>query len=146
MLIRLNDDYVEDVGLGSLSPEAKKHFLQSVYSELEMRVGERLTEDRSDQALDVFGCFIDMDLLKMREWFALCNPDYHQELAFKALKDANPEATEAQLLSEYGAMKWLQFNRPDYADVTREVFGEITEQIKVNPQRILDIYMTEAAQ
>jgi hypothetical protein len=40
-------------------------------------------------------------------------------------------------MSEYGAMKWLQLNRPDYPQVVAAVLEEIKGEIKSNKDAIL---------
>ena len=68
-MFRLDDKFLEDLGLGDLPPEQKQAFLQHIYSELEMRVGERLTDGMSDELLDEFGYFVDMNQDGMTTWF-----------------------------------------------------------------------------
>ena len=67
-MFKLDDKFLEEVGLGSLPAEQKRAFLQHVYSELESRVGMKLTDGMSDQKLDEFAYFVDRDEPKMREW------------------------------------------------------------------------------
>lgn len=136
-MFRLDDKFLEELGLGSLPPEQKQAFLQHIYSELEMRVGERLTEGMSDELLDEFGYFVDMNMDGMNKWFEENLPDYKDRDDFKQLKEANAEAPEASVMSEYGAMKWLQLNRPDYPQVVAAVLEEIKGEIRSNKDAIL---------
>ena len=136
-MFKLDDKFLEDLGLGALPPEQKQAFLQHIYSELEMRVGERLTEGMSDELLDEFGYFVDMNVDGMNKWFGENLPDYTDRDDFKQLKEANAEAPEAAVMSEYGAMKWLQLNRPDYPQVVAAVLEEIKEEVRTNKDAIL---------
>jgi len=136
-MFKLDDKFLEDLGLGALPPEQKQAFLQHIYSELEMRVGERLTEGMSDELLDEFGYFVDMNMDGMNKWFGENLPDYADRDDFKQLKEANTEAPEAAVMSEYGAMKWLQLNRPDYPQVVAAVLEEIKEEVRNNRDAIL---------
>ncbi|MCL2280607.1 DUF5663 domain-containing protein [Candidatus Saccharibacteria bacterium] len=136
-MFKLDDQFLEDLGLGALPPEQKQALLQHIYGELEMRVGERLTEGMSDELLDEFGNFVDMNMEGMSKWFSENLPDYTDRDDFKQLKEANPQAPEAAVMSEYGAMKWLQLNRPDYPQVVATVLEEIKDEVRTNKDAIL---------
>ncbi len=136
-MFRLDDNFLEELGLGGLPPEQKQAFLQHIYSELEMRVGERLTDGMSDELLDEFGYFVDMNQDGMTTWFNENLPDYSEREDYKQLRSANPEAPETAIMSEYGAMKWLQLNRPDYPQVVAAVLEELKTEIVENKEAIL---------
>jgi len=145
-MFKLDDKFLEDLGLAAMPPEQKQAFLQHIYSELEMRVGEKLTEGMSDELLDEFGNFVDMNVDGMTKWFSENLPDYAERDDFKQLKEANAQAPESAVMSEYGAMKWLQLNRPDYPQVVAAVLEEIKVEIKSNKDAILtDISAAPAA-
>lgn len=136
-MFRLDDKFLEDLGLGALPPEQKQAFLQHIYSELEMRVGERLTDGMSDELLDEFGHFVDMDVDGMSKWFSENLPDYAEREDYKKLREANAQAPDSAIMSEFGAMKWLQLNRPDYPQVVAAVLEELKAEIVANRDSIL---------
>jgi hypothetical protein len=136
-MFKLDDKFLEELGLAALPEEQKQEFLRHIYSELEMRVGERLTEGMSDELLDEFGNFVDMNEDGMKKWFADNLADYADRDDYKQLKSANPDAPETAIMSEYGAMKWLQLNRPDYPQVVAAVLEELKNEIKSNREAIL---------
>ena len=47
-MFRLDEDFLKDLGLDQLPEEQRKPFLQHIYSELELRVGERLSQGMSE--------------------------------------------------------------------------------------------------
>ena len=136
-MFKLDDKFLEELGLGALPAEQKQEFLQHIYSELESRVGERLTDDMSDELLEEFGNFVDANEEGMGKWFNENLPDYADREDYKQLREANPEAPENAIMSEFGAMKWLQLNRPDYPQVVASVLEEIKNEIKSNRDAIL---------
>lgn len=137
-MFQLNDQFLADIGLGDMPEEQKKSFLQHIYSELEMRVGEKLTQGMSDEMLDEFGYFVDKNLDKMKAWFVANAPDYADQDDYKQAQEARgPEVDETSLLSEYGAMKWLQINRPDYPKVVAATLEELKKEIVANKDKIL---------
>jgi hypothetical protein len=136
-MFRLDDKFLEDLGLGGLPEDQKQAFLQHIYSELEMRVGEKLTEGMSDELLDEFGAFVDMNEDGMNKWYAENLPDFRDRDDYKQLRQQNPQAPETAVMSEYGAMKWLQLNRPDYPQVVAQTLEELKQEIIANRDAIL---------
>jgi len=43
-MFQLDDQFLNDIGLGNLPDDQKKPFLQHIYDELELRVGTRLSD------------------------------------------------------------------------------------------------------
>ena len=136
-MFKLDNKFLDDLGLGDLPEEQKKAFLGHIYSELEIRVGEKLTDGMNDEMLDEFGYFVDKNLEKMKEWFGAKLPNYANEDDFKKLQESAKDADEATLLSEYGAMKWLQLNRPEYPKVVAATLEELKAEIIANKDDIL---------
>jgi hypothetical protein len=79
-------------------------------TKLESRVGEELTRDKTDEQLDEFGWFVDMNEERMASWFVTYVPDYQNRPDFQRLHAANPQAPMAVVMSEYGATMWLHIN------------------------------------
>ncbi|GHU08343.1 hypothetical protein FACS189431_4420 [Alphaproteobacteria bacterium] len=134
---KLDNQFLVDLGLGDLPEDQKKAFLQHIYSELEIRVGEKLTQGMSDAMLDEFGYFVDKNLDQMKAWLAAHVPDYTAQPDYQKLQQRAVDTDEATLLSEYGAMKWLQLNRPDYPKVVAATLEELKKEITSNKDKIL---------
>jgi hypothetical protein len=137
-MFQLDDKFLQDVGLNDLPDEQKKAFLEHIYSQLELRVGTRLSDGLSDAQLSEFESFIDRDEEKVRSWIDAHTPEYTSDEAFKQLQSAAPEGTnEIILLAEYASLRWLGINRPDYREVVRQVLEEIKQEILNNRDTIL---------
>ena len=137
-MFRLDDQFLKDIGLDGLPDEQKKPFLQHIYSELELRVGTRLSDGLSDSQLEEFEKIIDRDQDKINNWLAEHAPNYMQEESFAKLQQATGlEASDARLVAEYAATIWLEVNRPDYRDVVAQVLEELKREIMTNRDAIL---------
>lgn len=137
-MFRLDDQFLQDIGLGDLPDEQKKPFLQHIYSELELRVGTRLSDGLSDAQLEEFEQIIDRKEEKITEWLAEHAPQYHEEETFKRLAEATKlEPSDPRLVAEFTATKWLEVNRPDYRQVVAEVLDELKKEIIANRDAIL---------
>lgn len=137
-MFQLDDQFLKDLGVDQLPEDQKQAFLEHVYSQLELRVGTRLSEGLSDEQLAEFESFVDRNDEKVQSWINANTPDYANDPAFQQLKSGAPEGTtESVLLAEYASLKWLSLNRPDYRDVVQQVLGEIKQEITSNRDAIL---------
>jgi hypothetical protein len=137
-MFRLDDQFLQDIGLGNLPDEQKQPFLQHIYSELELRVGTRLSDGLSDAQLEEFEQIIDRKEEKITEWLVEHAPQYREEETFKRLQEATKlEPNDPRLIAEYTATKWLEVNRPDYRQVVAEVLEELKKEIITNRDAIL---------
>ena len=140
-MFQLDDKFLQDVGLGDLPAEQKQAFLQHIYSELELRVGERLSEGMSDAQLDEFANIIDKVPGAVDEFLAQHAPNYTQEPMFQRLAQAmqanGVAADDPRLRDEFAATKWLEVNRPDYRDVVAAVMEELKKEILANRDALL---------
>lgn len=137
-MFQLDDNFLQEIGLGDLPEDQKKPFLQHIYSELELRVGTRLSDGLSDAQLEEFEQIIDRKVDKIQEWLAEHAPTYQQEEAFAKLQQSTKlEANDPRLVAEYTATKWLEVNRPDYRQVVAQVLDELKKEIMSNKEAIL---------
>ena len=137
-MFRLDDQFLKDIGLDGLPDEQKQPFLQHIYSELELRVGTRLSDGLSDAQLEEFEEIIDRKEDKIQAWISSHAPNFAQEEAFLKLQQAtNLPINDPRLVAEYTATKWLEVNRPDYRDVVSAVLNELKQEIIGNRDAIL---------
>lgn len=137
-MFQLNDEFLKELGLDQLPEEQRKPFLDHIYSELELRVGERLSQGLSDAQLDEFANIIDKVPGAVDEFLGKHAPQYQQEPMFQRLVQATgAQADDPRLKDEFAATKWLEVNRPDYRDVVAAVMEELKKEIIANRDAIL---------
>ena len=118
--------------------EQRKPFLEHIYSELELRVGERLSQGMSDAQLDEFANIIDKVPGAVDAFLDKHAPNYTEEPMFQRLVQATGVAADdPRLRNEYAATKWLEVNRPDYRNVVATVMEELKRAIMANREAIL---------
>lgn len=82
LMFRLDNNFLIELGLGSLPPEEKNKMLAHIYETLEMRVGMKLAEQMSDEQLKEFEAFIDRnDETGALNWLETNFPNYKQVVA-----------------------------------------------------------------
>ena len=120
-MFQLDDNFLKELGLDQLPDEQKKPFLQHIYSELELRVGERLSQGMSDAQLDEFANIIDKAPGAVDEFLAKHAPNYQQEPMFQRLV----QATKADP------------NNPGLKDEFAATMDELKKEIITNREAIL---------
>ncbi len=81
-MFKLDDNLLQELGLGTLPPEEKNRMLGHIYETLEMRVGMKLAERMTNEQLDEFEGFIDKnDEAGALKWLESNFPDYKQVVA-----------------------------------------------------------------
>ena len=137
-MFQLDDNFLQEVGLGSLPDDQKKAFLEHFREQLEMIVGTKLSEGLSDQQLDEFESFIDRKSDRVSAWLATNAPNYEQDAVYQQLRANAPDNVPADvLLAEYASLKWLGMNRPNYRDVVAQTMNELKQEIIANRDAIL---------
>lgn len=137
-MFQLDDKFLQELGLENLPEEQKKAFLEHIYSQLELRVGARLSDGLSDAQLSEFEAFVDRNQDRVHSWINAYAPAYATDPSFLQLRDKAPQGTDPLIiLAEYASLKWLSINRPDYKQVVAEVLEELKQEIISNRDVIL---------
>lgn len=143
-MFQLDDKFLQGLGLDQLPEEQKKPFLDHIYSELEMKVGTRLSDGMSDAQLEEFERIIDRNPEAVENWLTQNVPGYQQDENFQRLQQATQlESSDINLKSEFAATKWLEVNRPDYRNVVAQVLEELKQEIMANREAILGMNNTQ---
>ena len=137
-MFQLDDNFLKELGLDRMPEEQRKPFLEHIYSELELRVGERLSQGMSDAQLDEFANIIDKVPGAVDAFLDKHAPNYTEEPMFQRLVQATGVAADdPRLRNEYASTKWLEVNRPDYRNVVATVMEELKREIMANREAIL---------
>lgn len=91
-MLKLDDNLLQELGLGILPEEQKKAMIQHIYETLELRVGTQLANQMSDRQLEEFEQFIDAggdaNNTQALQWLETNLPNYKQVVndVFESLK------------------------------------------------------------
>ncbi len=108
-MFKLDDNLLQELGLGSLPPQEKNRMLQHIYETLEMRVGMQLASQMSEQQLD----------------------------EFEKLMPAETDTPEVNAQKEKDALKWLETNFPNYKQVVADELEKLKAEIKASAAQIV---------
>lgn len=137
-MFQLDDDFLKELGLDQMPEEQRKPFLNHIYSSLETRVGERLSQGMSEAQLDEFAGIIDKAPGAVDGFIDRHAPDYKEDPVFqRMMQSTGLMIDDPNLKAEFAATKWLEVNRPDYRQVVKEVMEELKAEIVANRDAIL---------
>jgi len=76
-MLKIDDNLLQELGLGSLSPDDKRGLLNHIYETLEMRVGMRLADQMTNEQLDEFEMYFEAkDDAGAFKWLETNFPNY----------------------------------------------------------------------
>ena len=136
-MIRIDDKFLEEVGLAEMPEEQKQAFIKHTQDELEMRVGEEMSRGMTVQQLEEFEGIMNQDREVMIRLLMQMD-DYRQDALYKKLLEKyNVTEGTMEILSEFLSVKWIQKNRPDYEQVAIDVLEDLKTEIANNREGIL---------
>jgi len=77
--MNFDEKLLEELGLSAMPEEQRESFLEYVQDELEIRVGERISQGLTDAQLDEFDAL--EGPVETIEWFEKNRPDYKEVVA-----------------------------------------------------------------
>ena len=108
-MFKLDDNLLQELGLGNLPPAEKNRMLAHIYETLDMRVGMQLAAQMSPQQLD----------------------------EFEKLMPLETDSDEIKKQKEQDALKWLETNFPNYKQVVADELTKLKEEIKTSAAQIV---------
>lgn len=134
-MYKFDDNFLESVGLGSMPAEQKDAFLQYAQDQLEMKIGEKMSEGLSNEQLDEFEKIVDNDKATIDRWLAGAG-DYKNDAIYQKLVESLGSENE-EVLSDYVTAKWLDQNCPQYRQIITDSIKAIREEITANKDALL---------
>lgn len=136
-MIKVDDKFLEEVGLDGLSGDRREAFIAHTQEELEVRVGEKMSEGLTLTQLEEFDRLIKNDRGTMIKVLSKVGDYQSDEIFQNLLKKHNATEGNMEILSEYLSVKWIQQNKPDYAEITNAVAKQLKSEISKMKEEIL---------
>jgi len=144
-MFKLDDNLLQELGLGTLPAVEKNKMLSHIYETLEMRVGMKLAEQMSNEQLDDFERFIDGDIAYARASLDQMKPGWETSQEYQTqLQTAQAAATREgrqfnpnAVTSEFGALSWLETNFPNYKQVVADELERLKLEVKAAAPQIV---------
>lgn len=136
-MIKIDEKFLDEVGLTDLPEEKKPEFIEQTQEELENRVGERMSEGLTLNQLQEFEGIMNNDRNAMIQILSQIGDYRNDPIYVKILQRHGVTEGNLQILGEYLSVKWIQINRPDYATITADVEAQLKNEIIQARDRIL---------
>jgi hypothetical protein cdivTM_08533 len=136
-MFELDEKFFEEIGLNRMPVNEQEEFKKHIQEEIEVRVGERISDGMSPEKLDEFEAIIDENSDFIQNWVLMNTPDYKNDEIYQTFVDQNNGQESAEIMNEYAAMKWLQVNRPDFAQIIETVMNEMKGELRANINKII---------
>lgn len=117
-MFKLDNNLLEELGLGALPPQEKNMMLRHIYETLELNVGTKLAQQMTNQQLD----------------------------EFEQLMPLPSDSDEAKAQKEKSALGWLESNFPDYKQVVAQELDKLKNEIKQAAPQIVAASQQAASQ
>ena len=127
-MIKIDEKFLEEVGLSTLAETKKADFIAKTQEELENRVGEKMSEGMTVDQLREFEGIMNNDRNTMIRVLSQIGDYREDDLYRKLLKKHGVTEGTLEILGEFLSVKWIQLNRPDYATITRNVADELKRE------------------
>ena len=92
-MIRVDDDFMREVGLENMPAEEKAEFMRDAEEELEVRIGQTIGEKMTNEQIEEFELMT--DAVMAAEWLDENVPDY-REMTEKVFADFKAEIRAEQ--------------------------------------------------
>ncbi|MBF1034125.1 MAG: hypothetical protein HXL11_01730 [Candidatus Nanosynbacter sp.] len=135
-MIRVDENFLRETELGDLDEMQRTAFIEEAQRLLENRIGEKLSEGLSLEQLEEFDGIMKKDKNVMIKALAKLGDYRIDEVYQNLLKRYGVTEGTVDILSEYLSVKWIQTNRPNYAEVSRQVFEELKQEVRASSAEI----------
>lgn len=145
---QLNDQFLQDVGLGSLPEVERTGMLDQMRKTLETNVGMEIYKNLQDYQLQEFEGFMPLNdengqVINSEEtananaqrWLDVNVPTYKSNAALQ------PYLNDPARIRDFAAMNWLQRNFPAYRDVVAAELNKLMTEVRNNVPQIIEAVM-----
>lgn len=101
--MQIDENFLEELGLGALSAEDKQKYLNAINETLEIRIGSRLTTQLNEDQLEQFNAMVDSDNdADLDKWLEDNAPNYNEivaeelEMIKTEIREQGPAALSSQ--------------------------------------------------
>ena len=138
--MKFDDNFLARVGLSELPLDKKDDFLAHLQEELEIRVGNRMSQGLTDAQITEFEGIMNNDQQVIRKVVSELGMDFRTDPIYRKLLDSyGVKEGTWEIISEYLSIKWVQKNCPNYAEIVKTAVAEIEAKVKENRDSLLGV-------
>ena len=136
-MFKFDNRFLDSVGLADLPDSQREAFLQYAQDQLEIRIGESMSESLNDDQLSEFERIIDNDPATLQGLLDSYG-DYQNDEIYQTLKrNTGAQDGDNSLLSDFVTAKWLNQNCPQYQQIIKDSLADLQDEIREQKDAIL---------
>ena len=136
--MKIDENFLTEVGLQGMPEEKKQAFLEHTQEELEIRVGEKISDGMTLEQIKEFEDVVSNDQDAIRKMVLGMKRDFREDDIYKKLLDKyGVKQGNWEILSEYLSVKWIQDNCPGYKEIVSSVKEHLKNEIIQNREQLL---------
>lgn len=112
-----DEKIIEQLGIANLPADEQQRMIE----EVQVRIGELVSENLTEQQLNEYQAIIDDDKEVIDAWLDLNVPDYKNSAAYQAFEEDykdDPEFNNPAKL--FASLAWIEFNVPNLEEVMQQ--------------------------
>ena len=133
-MYKFDDRFLEEVGLANMPAEQKQSFLDYAQDQLEVRIGEKMSEGLTEGQIAEFEKIIDGDKQTVDGLLAGYGDYQNDEIYQRLLQNGS---NEAEAINDFVTAKWLNQNCPQYTQIIQDSLEGLKAEISNNKEAIL---------
>ena len=138
-MIKIDNDFLEEVGLEEMSAEQKRSFIRHTQEELEVRIGEEMSKGMTVEQLAEFDGIMNGNISAMVKILEK-EKNYQEDPIYQIfLKRHNAVEPTPEILSEFLSVKWIKKNRPNYRQLAERELERLKLEILGDREKILQV-------
>jgi hypothetical protein len=134
-MFKLDNEFLKEIGRDDMPEVEKAAFLEHLQEELEVRIGERMSEGLTEEQIEEFEHVIDGDMDTIQRLLTDI-PNYKEDPTYQKLLLIGATDDSPEILTELVSVKWLEKNRPDYQDLVTAVASELKSEVTADKDSI----------
>ena len=136
--MKFDDNFLARVGLSELPMDQKEDFLAHAKDELEIRVGNKMSQNLSEAQIAEFEGIMANDQQVIRKVVSELGMDFRTDPIYQNLLESyGVKEGTWEIIGEYLSIKWVQKNCPNYNQIVQDTIAELEAEIKQNSAKIL---------
>jgi len=128
-MYQFDESFLDTVGLSAMPQEQRAPFLEYAQEQLEVRIGEAMSKELSEEQLNEFDRIADNDSETIQNFLTQFG-DYKNDSVFQNIL-ANTGASEddPEVLNNFVTVKWLEKNCPQYRSIIKTSMADLQTEI-----------------
>ena len=128
-MYQFDESFLDTVGLSAMPQEQRAPFLEYAQEQLEVRIGEAMSKELSEEQLNEFDRIADNDSETIQNFLTQFG-DYKNDSDFKnILANTGASDDDPEVLNNFVTVKWLEKNCPQYRSIIRNSMADLQEEI-----------------